>query len=259
MKPIHTLIALIAVSLLPLSSANAQKARIFGRLLERAEGKAALKAASIAGAGALAGYEFKAYQDQQTPVAQIGAGEAIYSVQMDLDSGAHAIHWARWFGYPNITPMLQVEGQGDFLIPNYYPSFKGGVALWTFKIPVIPGNRKINVVLFDNTFDQNALFNQFLRTQFAGYLDVKIANVKAPVLKGVALQAQAGGSFQIMSSDHADLPIIQPSQLCTYTVDCPCGWWPFYSTLSTWDTEGEIKDESGNLVGHIRMSQVVKN
>lgn len=232
------------LSLTPVARAQGGAPRAVLRALGRAVAEHP-KTATI-GAGAFAAVTYSVVD--QYVSANLQGGEFIYSLDVTLDPGAGAVFWSRWFGRPNLTALVQVEGAGEYWIPQVYPAYRGGPLLWSFAAPKIPAGRKLNVVIFDDKTDENAALNALMRTKMYPSLAGRVS-----VAGLVQVNLTADTSFQILSGDQPDLPLINFNPICSYTVTCPDPWFNFDNR---WSTEGTFFDFSNKPIGQITFKQL---
>ena len=186
-------------------------------------------------------------------------GESVYAVQFQLDPNASSVYWARWFGWPNIFAVLQVEGMDEYLIPQVFRGYRGGTIIWTFKIPKIPANRAISFHILDDRSASNEIFNNILSTAWHVNIEPGV-ELSQKLPQGVLLTEALSigyvrGDIQLVKNK---ITIVGPKPLCHYTVQCPDPW---FSSLVSREchTEGSITDNDGKAIGVIRISQLSNN
>ena len=141
-------------------------------------------------------------------------GEAAYALQFEIDPDA--IRWERWIGWPNIFPILMVEGTGQYVVPEIFYNYRGGSIIWTFKVPKIPAGRSISVFILDDHSASDQIWNNILSTRWAVQLDAQTT-----MTQGIAAQGSVAGTLQLLDTRTT---IVGPTSLCHYSVTCPNPW-----------------------------------
>lgn len=59
----------------------------------------------------------------------------IYSIFLNIDYKAGSVYWADTFSNPDIFFVVEVEGVGQFVLPNISNEYKGGPLLDRIIIP----------------------------------------------------------------------------------------------------------------------------
>lgn len=186
---------------------------------------------------------------------KIQSGEAVYSVQFALNKNAKAVYWARLWGWPNIFPLLQVEGDKQYVVPEIFYNYQGGTIIWTFKVAKIPGKRAVSIFILDDHSTSNEIWNNILKTRWNVNLsgnaqqDLNGQFGVTHVTAGMTASVTATGSIQLLDKS---ITISGPKPICNYSVITPDPWF-----ASEWHTAGVLKDGEGNQVGTIILSQLM--
>ena len=227
----RTIIFLLILIQTAFAQVNSSEIRAIGKIITKGASWVGIGAAALGGTAILA--------------KNIESGEAVYSVEFDLNRDK--IYWTRLIGWPNIFPVLQVEGEGQFLIPEIFYNYQGTVIIWTFKIPKIPANRNVSIHILDDHSASNDIWNNILNKRWVVNLnaDAKVSTMTA----GMNCNASASGAIQLIDKP---ITIIGPKPICNYTVTCPDPWFS-----NEWHTEGQLMNGSGEVIGTMRFSQLI--
>jgi hypothetical protein len=168
----------------------------------------------------------------------------IYSAYLQLDKNASAIYWERWIGWPNIFIVVQIEGQGTFLLPRIDMSYQGQPMLENIIAKnAFPGAKVIVLVLDDYNFE-NQIWNSILQTKINFNVT---ANVSA--LKALQLNGQADGSLQLLDGNAV---IIKPVPLAYAEFNIP------NSPDGRWLAEANFVDKNQIPIGKLQFAQIWK-
>ena len=200
-----------------------------GKLFRGKGGMAAVTLAGIGGAVAL---------DRH-----LAAGETAYSLQFDLNNDASSIYWADVFSKPDVFPVLQVAGIGNYLVPDIARNYAGGKLNWTFKIPQIPAGRDISVVIYDDDSSSNHIWQNILKTRWAVTVT---GEVPLQLTAGIPIRGAASGQLQLVTQP---ITIDAAEQLSVYSISTPRIYFG-----GDWDSIGDLLDGSRRVVGHVKLS-----
>lgn len=170
---------------------------------------------------------------------------AIYSVYLKVDPKATAIKWARIFSMPDLFIVVQIQGQGTFLLPNIQQDYRGQAVQENLIAKLVkPGERVLVHILDDRKF-RNDVWNSILQTKihFAA-----AAGVAAE--PGLRLNVGADGSFQILNRNTTISP---PGYLATAEFNVPT------TGDDLWVAEAFFYDEKENPVGKLQLAQMWKS
>jgi hypothetical protein len=232
-----TSIVIISVLLLvaqPLAlEAQATKAVLnaAGKVFRGKGGLAAITGVGVGGAAAFDQY--------------LGQGEAVYALQLDLKNDASSIKWADIFSKPDVFPILQVAGIGNYLIPEIAKNYAGGKLIWTFKIPQIPAGRDLSVIIYDDDTTSDHIWQNILSTRWSVSVGITIP---IEMTGGIPVHGGVGGDIQFINEN---VTINAPEQIAIYSIKTP----RFYFG-GDWDSIGDLFDGSGRQVGAIKLSML---
>jgi len=177
----------------------------------------------------------------------LAEGEAVYAVGIDLNNKASSVNWADFFSRPDVFPVLMVAGVGTYVIPEIWQEYSGGKIIWTFKIPRIPDGTDIALFILDDDSGSDRVWKKIVETRWNAAIDTNVSMTQA-----ISCNIRVNGSIKL---DTTGITIDSPDTIANYNLKTP----KFYQYIGgDWDSEGELKDGDGRIVGHIVLSQLIK-
>lgn len=171
----------------------------------------------------------------------------IYSAFLDINYNAGSVYWADTFSNPDIFFVVEVEGIGQFILPNIRNEYKGGPVLDRIVLPELaPGSRVVVRVLDDDT-SGDAIWNSILRSR-VNY-KFSIDNQMLYATQGFHAQADLSGGFQILDTPQR-VVLDGPDQIATVVFQVPS------TSEKTWVADGELRDSNNRVAGRVQFSQV---
>ena len=165
MRAISLLLA--AILALPLS-ASAQKARVQGQALKwiftLVTGAAAAKAAGNADQAHAVFVQKDAIATKLKSQGLDTTDGAIYSLYFTLNGDVSSVMWADIFSKPDIFVVVQIEGDGTYIIPDIHNEYAGQPIIENLFRKAIPAGRKILVHILDDDSVSDDIWNNILQT-----------------------------------------------------------------------------------------------
>lgn len=172
-------------------------------------------------------------------------GEAVYAVGIDLNNDASSVKWADLFSKPDIFPVMMAAGMGTYIVPEICQEYAGGKVIWTFKIPRIPDGTDVALFIIDDDSSSDQVWKQIAANKWNVRIDTHIN-----LLQAWNCSFHSNGSIQL---DVSNITIDSSDIVASYSVKTP-KWY----LGGEWNTEGDLKDSRGRIVGHIGLSQLLK-
>jgi hypothetical protein len=171
----------------------------------------------------------------------------IYSIFLNIDYNVGSVYWADTFSNPDEFFVVEVEGIGQFVLPNIRNEYKGGPVLDRIVLPALsPGTRIVVRVLDDDT-NGNEVWNSVLRNR----INYRFAIDGAALFATSAFRSQAdfSGGFQLLDTPQR-LVLDGPDQIATVVFRVP------EVQDNTWVADGELRDSNNRPAGRVQFSQV---
>jgi len=147
------------------------------------------------------------------------------------------------FMWPNIQAVMQIEGIGQYFLPNKSLQYCGGQYLTGAYIPVINSGRKITIRFYSSHSEINYIFNNILSWKYLcrGHATVKVN------MDGNKVDADIGFNTVIQLSDKK-LQLFRDSYIGQVNLRCPN--WPG----NKWKADGNICDSNNKKIGQCELS-----
>ena len=127
-------------------------------------------------------------------------GDAFFSLYMRFDGGKAEMFWSDWFSKPDMMTIVDVEGQGTYLLPNIRTNYDANVPILERIVgKSVPPGTRIIVAVFDCDDGTNQILNHWLKTPVS--LDGS-AKVYFPIPVGIgSVSGGVGANISILGSD----------------------------------------------------------
>lgn len=160
-------------------------------------------------------------------------GAGVYSCLFKTDAG----YWADIFSKPDVFIVVDIEGQGSFLVPRIHNSYSGYQILeHVVAGRTSPGDR-IVVRVYDDDSGGDAVWNTIAQTS----IDYEFtAGVCA---KGILVKGQADGSLRVLDQS---IVIDPPDYIASVLFEVPS------SDDGKWAMVAQLIDSSGDPVGEMQ-------
>jgi hypothetical protein len=188
-----------------------------------------------------AGNELEEWIDKKFDVKRLKQYEgydgkvAKYSLDVDLDGDAVS----EFFGFihPDIYFVIDIEGQGKFILPDVEYSFKGGQIMRSFLANNYKPGSKIKIDILDSDETSNAMLNNFLRTKVTANGEINVND---------AVRLSSSASIQLVQ-DGQTLVLNAPDTIYSGTVFTP-------KEGAFFEAKGEISDGE-RKIGSIKIKK----
>lgn len=173
-------------------------------------------------------------------------GDAFFSLYMKFDGKKAEMFWADWFSNPDMMTVVEIEGQGSYLIPNVRTNYDARVPILERIVgkSIRPGARII-VAIFDSDDGTNQVLNHLMQTP------VRLegnTNLYFPIPVGVG---SVGGSLNADISILGSDVVFNDSDLVA-AIEMKA---PKADRNGQWATEGRFVTKGGELLGEYSFSQ----
>lgn len=171
----------------------------------------------------------------------LSSGEAAYSLTFQLNRAD--MQWVRIWGWPDIFPLIQIEGDGQYILPEIIYNYEGSRIIWNFKIKKIPPGRLISIYILDDHSGSNQMWNNILRTHLKFDL-----GANSELSLGITASCDASGEIHLLESDTV---ISGPKMIANYVLKSKSN--EFFS--QEWHNQGVMKNSKGEDMGSVTFSQ----
>lgn len=178
---------------------------------------------------------------------------AIFSLYFSLNGDASSVYWADIVGKPDIYAVVDIEGQGTFLIPKIFNEYSGQPTLETVIAKNAKPGARVVVNIYDDDSFSDTVWNEILQSSVNYQIDANVGSVKSghyPNLvfnKSVGVSLQANGKIRLLDRN---LVIDAPDFITGAEFKIP------YTTDGCWHAGGELRDPKNNIVGRMEFAQV---
>jgi len=170
---------------------------------------------------------------------------AIYSLYFSLNGDASSVYWADILNKPDIITLVQIEGQGNYLVPDIANEYAGQPFLETIVNREAPAGRRIIVHVLDDDSFSNAIWNNLLQTRVNFSLRGE----------GGAVAAQAMFRADVEANGHIQL-LDKNMTIDTYDYIATAEFIVPTSPDGRWVADGVLHDSKGRTVGSLRLAQL---
>lgn len=167
---------------------------------------------------------------------------AIYSLYFSLNGDVSSVMWADIFSKPDVFAVVQIEGQGTFLIPNIQQDYGGQPVLETVIAKHATPGARILVQLRDDDCLSNAIWNQILQSR----TDIHVTS-EILATKFARVNVEASGSLRLLDRD---MVIDAPDYIATAEFTAPS------SPDGRWLANGVLRDSQNHEVGKLQFAQI---
>lgn len=232
------LVALVLTS----TVAHARAGRAFSYAFRLLSGLAAAKAIEATAQADEVYANESAIVDQLREAGVDPQGAAIYSLFLQMDPNNPYLRTADFWGNPDLMILVQIEGQGAFLVPNRWNGYAGQRVLENLVArATTPGNRILIHFLDDDSF-MNTTLNSVLSSRVNFSLGAEFRCTQA-----LSANISTDGSVQVLDRECV---IKAPNYLGTAEFIVPT------TEDGVWAADGTVTDLSGGKAGTIQFAQL---
>ena len=147
------------------------------------------------------------------------------------------------FMWPDVQAVMQIEGVGQYFLPNKALQYCGGQYLTGAYIPVINSGRKITIRFYSSHSAVNYIFNKILSWKYLcrGHATVKVN------MDGTKVEEEIGFNTVMQLSDK-ELQLFRDSYIGQVNLKCPN--WPG----NKWKADGNIFASNNKKIGQCELS-----
>jgi len=178
---------------------------------------------------------------------------AIYSLYFSLNGDVSSVMWADTFSKPDIFAVVQIEGQGTFLIPDIQQDYSGQPILENVIAKNATPGARILVHILDDDCLSNTIWNQILQSR----IDYRVTSenwIKRFILfHGIQattfarLNFETSGSLRLLDRN---MVIDKPDYIATAEFTAPS------SPDGRWLANGILHDSKNREVGKLQFAQI---
>lgn len=172
---------------------------------------------------------------------------AIYSVFLNIDYNASSVYWADTFSKPDVFFFMEVEGVGQFVLPEIYYEYKGGPVMASVVLPALPAGARVIIRVLDDDTTSDRIWKSILASRVNYRFSIN--NTTVTPVNLMAVNGTVYGDFRLLDND-SSLVLDGPDQLATMVFSIPENPGP------TWVADGELRDYGGYAAGRVQFSQV---
>ncbi|HEX4143082.1 MAG TPA: hypothetical protein VHY91_06000 [Pirellulales bacterium] len=176
-----------------------------------------------------------------------GTQNTIYSIFLNIDPNASSVYWADWFSKADVFFVAEIEGVGQFVLPNIRMGYAGGPVFDRIVLPELRPGTRVAVRVMDDDTTSDAIWRTVLQTRVNYRFDINGEALYATC--GLKSSATASGAFALLDTPQR-VVIDAPDQLATVLFSVP------ETAESAWVADGELRDSKNRPAGRVQFSQV---
>ena len=167
---------------------------------------------------------------------------AIYSLYFSLSGDVSSVMWADIFSKPDIFAVVQIEGQGTFLIPDIQQDYGGQPILENVVAKNATPGARILVHILDDDCLSNEIWNKILQSR----IDYRVTtDIQATTFARV--NVETSGSLRLLDRN---MVIDPPDYIATAEFTAPS------SPDGRWLANGILHDSQNREVGKLQFAQL---
>lgn len=184
---------------------------------------------------------------------------AIYSLYFDLNSDATSVYWADIVSKPDVFALIQIEGEGEYVLPQISNEYSGQPILDRIVRPEIQAGRKIIIHFMDDDTLSNEIWNSILQSKVNYRIDLNADASSQEKSHSSGSTSSAVGLMKVSISANGTIQLLNSKQIVDaqdyiasmeFTVPA--------SPDGRWLANAKIIDSKGREVGNARFSQIWK-
>jgi len=167
---------------------------------------------------------------------------AIYSLYFSLNGDVSSVMWADIFSKPDIFAVVQIEGQGTFLVPDIHNEYAGQPILENIVAKNATPGARILVHILDDDSLSDAIWNSILQSRVSYRVTSEISCTTF-----ARVNVEASGQIRLLDRN---MVIDAPDYIATAEFTAPS------SPDGRWLANGILRDSENRDVGKLQFAQI---
>jgi hypothetical protein len=167
---------------------------------------------------------------------------AVFSLYFTLNGDVSSVYWADIINKPDIYALVQIEGDGDYLVPAIQYEYAGQPIIENLFHRIVPAGRRILVHIMDDDSFSNTVWNNILQTSVSYNVTADVSC--KPFLKA---KVEAGGKVRLLDRN---MELDAADYIATAEFTAP------NTQEDRWVANGVLRDSSNREVGKLQFGQV---
>ncbi len=167
---------------------------------------------------------------------------AVFSIYLSLNGDVSSVYWADIINKPDIYALVQIEGDGDYLVPAIQYEYAGQPIIENLFHKSVPAGRRVLVHIMDDDSFSNTVWNNILQSSVSYSVTTDISC--SPVLKA---KIEAGGKIRVLDRN---MELDAADYIASAEFTSPS------TSEDRWVANGVLRDSSNREVGKLQFGQV---